>query len=511
MVSDTSNILFQSKAGNDYLFSKSIPQVMLMHPVLKYLLEMHRQGKNVREWISTANPEDLEIGGSQKVSMEQLQYYYRYFLYLRENNYFREVERVKMNPNRYSADSVKSYLASTQQIVFEVTDSCNLRCTYCGYGHLYSGYDKREDRMMDFDTARGFLDYMVELVKSPFNKRIQKNLYCSFYGGEPLNNFGLIKQIVDYTKSIDPGSREFKFSMTTNGLCLDKHMDFLAENEFHLLVSLDGNKEHNGYRVLPNGESSFDIIYENVLALKKNHPDYFERFVRFMSVVHDKNSNKEITEFFKTHFDREPQMAEVSAVGIREDRKKDFEKMFKSKYSGLTAEDLVKDTRDDGRILNTPIAKKLASFIRNHSGFVFSSYHTLLFDTQRHCIVQTGTCNPFDKKVFVTVNGKILACERIPHRYSLGHINGSGIHLDFQEIADKYNDFFRKVVKQCNSCSNGDTCSECIFVMDFEDDGFQCPRFKRPADEANEFKNSISLLEETPRFYSRIIKNPSEG
>lgn len=55
-------------------------------------------------------------------------------------------------------------------------------------------------------------------------------------------------------------------------------------------------------------------------------------------------------------------------------------------------------------------------------------------------------------------NGKIFPCERIGHQFSLGSVDKRGVHLDFQEIANKYNNYYKKMVPKCNACSNCDMC-----------------------------------------------------
>ena len=66
----------------------------------------------------------------------------------------------------------------------------------------------------------------------------------------------------------------------------------------------------------------------------------------------------------------------------------------------------------------------------------------------------TGACFPFTKKMYVTVNGKILPCERIGHQFSLGHITPEEIVLDIQGIADKYNGYYSRMEKRCGTCKN---------------------------------------------------------
>ena len=65
-----------------------------------------------------------------------------------------------------NAQQIKSALANTPQLTFEVTDACNLRCEYCAYGKLYSDYDVRSNKMLSVKTAERFIDYMTTLWNS---------------------------------------------------------------------------------------------------------------------------------------------------------------------------------------------------------------------------------------------------------------------------------------------------------------------------------------------------------
>ncbi|MDR2127376.1 MAG: hypothetical protein LBP63_11190 [Prevotellaceae bacterium] len=87
-----------------------------------------------------------------------------------------------------TADNITFAMANLNQLVFEVTDVCNLQCKYCGYGELYDDHDKREDKMLPTKKAIRLIDYLAEFWKSKINTSAQSVIYISFYGGEPLLN-----------------------------------------------------------------------------------------------------------------------------------------------------------------------------------------------------------------------------------------------------------------------------------------------------------------------------------
>ena len=79
---------------------------------------------------------------------------------------------------------------------------------------------------------------------------------------------------------------KLSFSMTTNALLIERYADFLVENDFDLLISLDGNEVNNSYRIFHDGEYAFKNIMYNILFIKNNYPDYFKNKVNFNSVLH---------------------------------------------------------------------------------------------------------------------------------------------------------------------------------------------------------------------------------
>lgn len=137
---------------------------------------------------------------------------------------------------KYSPDKIKINLANLRQLLIEVTDSCNLKCRYCGYGDLYDNFDKREAKQQQFSNVKLLVDYLAELWGSAYNISYDKNIKIGFYGGEPLLNMRLIKEIIEYLKLLKGLNVHFSYNMTTNGVLLNKYMDFLVENKFSLLM-----------------------------------------------------------------------------------------------------------------------------------------------------------------------------------------------------------------------------------------------------------------------------------
>ena len=120
-----------------------------------------------------------------------------------------------------TSEDVKRSLSNSPQLTFELTDACNLKYEYRGYGKFYSDYDERKSTRLSPQRAKVLLDYLRSLWGSELNISHNQNVYISFYAGEPLVNVPFIKEIVSYIEEPDCPSRSFTFNMTTNGILLD--------------------------------------------------------------------------------------------------------------------------------------------------------------------------------------------------------------------------------------------------------------------------------------------------
>jgi uncharacterized protein len=503
----TQKTVVRSGGGNRYLLTRRIPQVLLLHPVLHYIIELEDKGVDSAEWIGGLESRSLEIEGNIETSKDELLYYYNYYLFLRENGYFKETAKVKMKDRRFDADTVKRHLASTEQISFEVTDRCNLKCRYCGYGELYYGYDRRSGKDFNIDTAQRFIDYMFDLKGSALNRSVHRKIAISFYGGEPLLNMPFIEEMVRYVKNKKLSHNTLFFSMTTNGTLVNRHMDFLAKNGFSLGISLDGNEDHNKYRVFPDGTPAFNVVWDNIKRLKDKYPDYFEQWVNFQVVLHDRNSRKSVLAFFQDHFNKKPYISSLSLVNINPKKREEFNKILADPSSGWDCETIQEFRENNKKLLDLPVTGELSRLIGAYSGFAFRKYDQLLFPFDSRINVSTGTCAPFQKRVFVTVNGKILPCEKIGQEYYLGTVNQEKVNIDFQEVAEKYNRLYDKLSPMCDRCFNSLHCTKCIFSLNLNDDIPRCNEFLDYETFKKKQSNLFSLIEETPQFYESIMKH----
>ena len=156
-----------------------------------------------------------------------------------------------------------------QSLVMNLTNQCNLSCQYCyEFGEDKVATPEGKPKFMDFETAKASVDFLLDQSSG------RRGIHITFFGGETLMNFPLLKQVVDYaTTQAASHGREIDFSLTTNATLLTPAIiRFLSENRIGVTVSMDGPPElHDKLRVFANGRGSYDIIAPKVRALLENH------------------------------------------------------------------------------------------------------------------------------------------------------------------------------------------------------------------------------------------------
>jgi len=156
-----------------------------------------------------------------------------------------------------------------QSIVLNVTNQCNLSCSYCyEFGEDKIATPDGKKKFMDWDTAQASVDYLfTESGDRP-------SVHITFFGGETLMNFPLMKQVVVYARQRAVElERNVEFSITTNATLLSSTIiEFLAENGIGVTVSMDGTREmQDKFRIFANGKGSYDIIRPKVEELISKH------------------------------------------------------------------------------------------------------------------------------------------------------------------------------------------------------------------------------------------------
>ena len=139
-------------------------------------------------------------------------------------------------------------------LCLHVAHTCNLNCSYC---FASQGKYQGDRALMSFEVGKRAFDFLIE------NSGTRRNLEVDFFGGEPLMNWDVVKQLVAYARSIEKEKgKNFRFTLTTNGVLIDDEIiEFLNKEMSNVVLSLDGRKEvHDKFRVDYAGNGSYEKI-----------------------------------------------------------------------------------------------------------------------------------------------------------------------------------------------------------------------------------------------------------
>ena len=158
-------------------------------------------------------------------------------------------------------------------LCLHVAHTCNLNCSYC---FASQGKYQGDRALMSFEVGKRAIDFLIE------NSGTRRNLEVDFFGGEPLMNWKVVKQIVKYARSIEKEyNKNFRFTLTTNGMLLDDEVTEFANREMHnVVLSLDGRKKiHDSLRVDYQGRGSYDTIVPKFKSFveKRGNLGYYMR------------------------------------------------------------------------------------------------------------------------------------------------------------------------------------------------------------------------------------------
>ena len=194
---------------------------------------------------------------------------------------YEQLVSLKESGQLFSADTFESMAGKLKEktsgvikaLCLHIAHTCNLNCEYC---FASQGKYHGERAVMSFEVGKRALDFLIE------NSGSRRNLEVDFFGGEPLMNFDVVKQLVAYARSIEKEKgKNFRFTLTTNGLLInDDVIDFANRECANVVLSLDGRKEiHDRYRVDYAGNGSWERIVPKFQKLveARGHKDYYMR------------------------------------------------------------------------------------------------------------------------------------------------------------------------------------------------------------------------------------------
>lgn len=335
-------------------------------------------------------------------------------------------EEVKLGTIDYNNENI------IKALCLHVAHDCNLRCKYC----FASQGDFQGDRLiMPLDVGKKALDL---LVKNSGNRR---NLEVDFFGGEPLMNFDVVKELVKYGRELEKKfDKHFRFTITTNGVLLDKDkMEFINENMDNVVLSLDGRKEvNNNMRPTINGEGSYDIITPKFLEFIKlrGNKSYYVR-----GTFTSKNL----------------------------DFSKDVIDLYEKGFSSISVEPVVAKPNEDYAILEKHLEVILKEYEDlsdyyinvNKQGSKFEFFHFMIDLDHGPCYIKRVVgCGAGVEYLAVTPEGDLYPCHQFVGNedFKMGNVESGITNLELRNKFKNANVYSKDECKNCWAkfyCSGG--------------------------------------------------------
>ncbi|MBP3328942.1 MAG: thioether cross-link-forming SCIFF peptide maturase [Clostridia bacterium] len=308
-------------------------------------------------------------------------------------------------------------------LCLHVAHTCNLNCNYC---FASQGKYHGERALMSFEVGKRALDFLIE------NSGTRRNLEVDFFGGEPLMNWDVVKQLVAYAREQEKiHNKNFRFTLTTNGILIDDDViEFSNKEMSNVVLSLDGRKEvHDRLRKDYMGRGSYDTIVP--------------KFKEFVERRGNKNYYMRGT-FTHANTDFTNDILHMADMGFTE----------------LSMEPVVCSPDDDAALTNEDLpvlfeqyeilAKEMIE--RKKQGKPFTFYHYMLDLKHGPCIYKRiSGCGSGTEYMAVTPTGDLYPCHQFvgDEKYLLGNIYDGVTNKDIQDEFKLCNAYARK---ECDDC-----------------------------------------------------------
>ena len=340
-------------------------------------------------------------------------------------------DKILFSEDDYEKYAQYSVASPVKAMCLNIAHDCQLRCKYC---FASTGDFGKGRKLMSFETGKHAIDFLLE------NSGDRPNLELDFFGGEPLMNFGVVKQVVEYARSREKEyNKKFRFTITTNGLLLDdEKIDFINREMSNVVLSIDGRKEVNDYfRVLPNGQGCYDIIMPKYKKLVAGRGDK-EYYVRGTFTNRNLDFSNDVFALNEAGFDQisvEPVVGDDDVYALTE---KDLPAVF-AEYEKLALKLLENEKK----------------------GKKFNFFHFMLDLDQGPCAIKRlRGCGCGNDYVAITPDGDIFPCHQFVgiDEYKMGNIDEGTFDQEMKADFAKAHVYSKPDCRECWAkfyCSGG--------------------------------------------------------
>ena len=330
-------------------------------------------------------------------------------------------------------------------LCLHVAHDCNLRCKYC---FADTGEFHGHRSIMSAEVGKKAIDFVIA------NSGERKNIELDYFGGEPLMNFEVVKEITEYAKKEgEKHGKNFRFTITTNGVLLDEKVkEYVNENMSNVVLSLDGKKETNDrmrYRV--DGSGSYDTIVPKFidLAESRNQDNYYVRGTFTSKNLHFSEDVLHMADLGFKQTSVEPVVApETEDYAL----KKEHLPVIFEEYDKL-AEEYVK---------------------RRREGRGFNFFHFMIDLEQGPCVIKRlSGCGSGHEYLAVTPEGDIYPCHQFVgnEKFKMGNVFEGITKPEIKQMFEKSNVYTKPKCADCFAkfyCSGGCPANAYNFNSDID-------------------------------------------
>lgn len=349
-----------------------------------------------------------------------------------------EIQELIDNECLFTKDIYKTYVADFKKrktvvkaLCLHIAHDCNLACKYC---FAHEGEYQGNRGLMSFEVGKKAIDFLIQ------NSGNRVNLEIDFFGGEPLMNWKVVKDLVKYGRSKEEEfNKKFRFTLTTNGMLLnDEIMEFANKEMSNVVLSLDGRKEIND-KVRPSrrGTGSYDVIVPKFQKFANERDGKKDYYIRGTFTRENLDFSKDVIHFADLGF----KQTSVEPVVLPDNdplaiRQEDVEKI-KEEYD-ILAKEYIK---------------------RKKEGKGFNFFHFNIDLQGGPCVAKRmAGCGSGTEYLAVTPWGEFYPCHQFvgKEEFLLGNVDEGIIRKDLVDEFKLCNVYAKK---ECSSCFAKFYCS----------------------------------------------------
>ena len=352
---------------------------------------------------------------------------------------YSEIKELVKEECLFTEDIYKDYIFDFKKrptvvkaLCLHIAHDCNLACKYC---FAEEGEYHGRRALMSFEVGKKALDFLIA------NSGSRRNLEVDFFGGEPLMNFDVVKQLVAYGREQEKlHDKQFRFTLTTNGVLLNKEIQEFANKEMaNVVLSVDGRKEvHDFMRPFRGGQGSYDYIIPKFkeMAESRNQTNYY---VRGTFTHYNTDFASDVLSLADEGFEQ------ISVEPVVAPETEDY---------AIKASDLPKIMEEYDYL-----AKEMLK--REKEGRGFNFFHFMIDLSGGPCVAKRlSGCGSGTEYLAVTPWGDLYPCHQFvgQEEFLMGNVDEGIVRTDLQEEFKCCNVYARETCQDCFAkfyCSGG--------------------------------------------------------